>query len=126
MNNSQTTIVRDSRGLSIAGTRITLYDVMDYVTENWPPELVQYWLNLTDRQIKDAMDYIENNRAEVEAEYRLVLKQAEEIRQYWEDHNREHFAKIREMPRRPGKEGLWMKLKAEKTKLEQEYGNYSD
>ncbi|HHC24530.1 MAG TPA: DUF433 domain-containing protein, partial [Desulfobacterales bacterium] len=69
MNNSQTTIVRDSRGLSIAGTRITLYDVMDYVTENWPPELVQYWLNLTDRQIKDAMDYIENNRAEVEAEY---------------------------------------------------------
>jgi hypothetical protein len=29
--NAQATIVRTSRGLSIAGTRITLYQVMDYV-----------------------------------------------------------------------------------------------
>ena len=33
---SQTTVVRTSRGLSIAGTRITLYDVMDYLTAGWP------------------------------------------------------------------------------------------
>ena len=26
------TVVRTERGLTIAGTRITLYDVMDYVT----------------------------------------------------------------------------------------------
>jgi len=46
------------RGLSVAGTRITLYDVMDYVTQNWSPELIQYWFNLTDNQIADIMDYI--------------------------------------------------------------------
>ncbi len=30
-NTLQSTIVRTERGLSIAGTRITLYDVMDYL-----------------------------------------------------------------------------------------------
>ena len=126
MNNIQSAVVRNSRGLSIAGTRITLYDIMDYVTENWPPQLIQYWLNLTDQQIKDAMDHIENNRAEVEAEYRLILEQAEEIRQYWEERNREHFAKIRTIPRKSEKDALWAKLSAEKARLEQEYGSNSD
>ncbi len=31
-SNEQTAIIRTERGLTIAGTRITLYDVMDYVT----------------------------------------------------------------------------------------------
>jgi len=30
----QPTIIRTERGLTIAGTRITLYDVMDYITPN--------------------------------------------------------------------------------------------
>ena len=44
---AQTTVVRNQRGLSITGTRITLYDVMDYVKDNWPAQLIQYWLGLT-------------------------------------------------------------------------------
>jgi len=40
--NTQAAIVRTSRGLSIAGTRITLYQVMDYVKAGWPPELIQH------------------------------------------------------------------------------------
>ena len=83
--NQNTTVVRTSRGLSIAGTRITIYDVMDYLTDYWPPKLIQHWLNLTDKQITDVMDYIETHRAEVEAEYQTVLQYAEEIRQYWEE-----------------------------------------
>ena len=31
-SNDQALIIRTERGLTIAGTRITLYDVMDYVT----------------------------------------------------------------------------------------------
>jgi len=42
-NISQNTVVRTERGLSIAGTRITLYDVMDYITAGWPPRLIQHW-----------------------------------------------------------------------------------
>jgi uncharacterized protein (DUF433 family) len=116
----QTTVVRTSRGLSIAGTRITLYDIMDYVTEDWPPKLIQYWFNLTDKQIADVMDYITNHRAEVEAEYQLVLQRADDVRQYWEERNRQRFAEIAAKPRKPGQEELWAKLDAWKAKLEQE------
>ena len=35
----QPRVVRTERGLSIAGTRITLYDVMDYLKADWPPKL---------------------------------------------------------------------------------------
>jgi hypothetical protein len=72
------------------------------------------------------MEYIENNRNQVEAEYRFVLQQAENIRQYWEERNREHFAKIRAMPHKLEKKTLWEKLNAEKAKLEQEYGSNFD
>ena len=34
----QPTVVRTERGLSIAGTRITLYQIMDYLKAQQPPE----------------------------------------------------------------------------------------
>jgi len=95
------TIVRTERGLTIAGTRITLYDVMDYVTAGWPPKLIRDRLELTDRQIVDVMAYIEDHRAEVEAEYQVVLQEAEENRRYWEERNRERFAQIAAQPPKP-------------------------
>ena len=61
------TVVRTERGLSIAGTRITLYDVMDYVTAGWPPKLIRDRLNLTDQQVADVLEYINTHRAAVDA-----------------------------------------------------------
>ena len=118
-NTSQPTIVRTERGLSITGTRITLYDVMDYLVADWPPRLIRDWLNLTDAQIAGAMEYIENNRAQVEAEYRQVLQRAEDIRQYWEDRNRARFAEIASTPPAPGQREIWAKLQAWKARLGQ-------
>ena len=118
ITSSQTTVARTSRGLSIAGTRITLYDVMDYLTANWPPNLIRDWFNLTDQQMADVMDYIEKHRAEVEAEYQLVLQQADEVRRYWETRNQEHFAQIAAMPPKPGQEEIRTKLAAWKAQLE--------
>jgi len=85
MTAPQTTVVRTDRGLSVAGTRITLYSIMDYVKADWPPRLIRDLFDLTDRQIADITDYIENHREEIETEYRAVLREAEEIRQYWEE-----------------------------------------
>jgi hypothetical protein len=113
----QTMIIRDERGLSIAGTRITLYSIMDYVMEGWSSERIQSWFNLTDKQIRDALYYIEENRAEVEAEYQSVLEYAEELRQYWEERNKERFAQIAAMPRNPEQEALWAKFEAHRAKL---------
>jgi hypothetical protein len=50
----QRTVVRTGRGLSVAGTQITLYRVMDYIKADWPPKLIQAVLNLTDKQIAES------------------------------------------------------------------------
>jgi uncharacterized protein (DUF433 family) len=109
---TQPTVIRTSRGLSIAGTRITLYTIMDYVTAAWPPKLIRDRLNLTDQQISDALTYIEEHRPAVEAEYQQVLKDAEENRRYWEDRNRERFAKIATLPPKPEHAAIRAKLRA--------------
>ena len=116
--NQQAAIVRTERGLTIAGTRITLYDVMDYVTAHYPPKFIRSLFNLTDAQIDAAFAYIQANRAVVEAEYHLVLQEAEELQEYYAEQNRELIANIAKMPPPPGKEAAWEKLQAQKAKLQ--------
>jgi uncharacterized protein (DUF433 family) len=81
----QATIIRTERGLTISGTRITLYDVMDYLKAQYPSKLIREKLGLNDEQIRLALEYIDTHRAEVEAEYQECLQTAAEIRQYWEE-----------------------------------------
>jgi uncharacterized protein (DUF433 family) len=117
-NHDEPTVIRrPDRGLSVAGTRITLYSIMDLIHDQWPRQLIQDRLNLTDKQITDVMDYIEAHQEEVEAEYQLVLQQAEESRRYWEERNRERFAEIERRGPPPGKEELWEKIQAKKRQL---------
>jgi uncharacterized protein (DUF433 family) len=115
-SNGQPTIIRTERGLTISGTRITLYDVMDYVTAQYPPKFIRGLFNLTDEQINAALAYIEANRAEVEAEYQIVLKESEELRQYYEERNRDLIARLAVKPPKPGMEVAWEKLQAQKAK----------
>ena len=118
ISNEQTAIIRTERGLSIAGTRITIYDIMDYVTAQYPPKFIRGLFDLTEEQINAALAYIEANRADVEAEYQMVLKEAEELRLYYEEKNRDLIARIAAQPPRPGTEAAWEKLRAAKTKLD--------
>ncbi|HBL10784.1 MAG TPA: DUF433 domain-containing protein [Cyanobacteria bacterium UBA11162] len=117
-SNGQAAIIRTERGLTISGTRITLYDVMDYVTEQYPPKFIRAMLSLTDEQVNSALSYIDAHRAEVEAEYQVVLKEAEKLRQYYEEQNRALVAHIAAKPPRPGTEAIRAKLRAERAKLE--------
>ena len=120
ISNTPTAIARTERGLAISGTRITLYDVMDYLLAQYPSTLIRSLLNLTEDQIRAALSYIEANRVEVEAEYQLVLQQAEESRRYWEERNREHFARIAAIPPQPDREALRAKLRAQRIEREAE------
>lgn len=113
-SNRQATIVRTEWGLTIANTRITLYDVMDYVIAHYPPKLIGDILNLSQAQTNAALSYIEANRTEVEAEYQTILQEAEEIRQYWQERNREHDARIAKLPSSPEREALRAKLQAQR------------
>ena len=115
-SNGKAAIIRTERGLTILGTRITLYDVMDFLKAQYPPKLIRDKFNLTDEQINAALSYLEANRTQVEAEYQHVLQTREEIRHYWEERNREHFARIATMPHKPGQEALWAKLEEQKAK----------
>ena len=110
-------VIRTERGLSIAGTRITLYNVMDYLKADWPPRLVQNWLDITERQMANALHYIEGHRGEVEAEGQLVLEESKKNRQYWEERNRERLVKIESLPPPRGRAKLRAKLDDWKKKL---------
>lgn len=90
--NEQDTVIRTGRGLTIAGTRITLYTILDYLYADWPPKLIQQWLDLSDQQMSDVLIYLEDHREEVEQEYKLVVQQADELRQYWDKQLQEHLA----------------------------------
>jgi uncharacterized protein (DUF433 family) len=111
------TVIRTERGLTIAGTRITLYSIMDYLKAAWPTKLIKDTFDLTDQQMTDVLAYIEENRAQVETEYQYVLQKAEENRLYWTEYNRAHLEKVAAMPHKPEHEEIWRKLKAWEAEL---------
>lgn len=113
------TVVRTSRGLSIAGTRITLYALLDYIHADWPPKLIQDWFSLTDQQMADVLTYLAKHRDDVEQEYQQVLQQAEANRQYWEARNHERLTHDVARPVTPEQEILRAKLHAWKAQIAQ-------
>ncbi|MBV8884552.1 MAG: DUF433 domain-containing protein [Chroococcidiopsidaceae cyanobacterium CP_BM_RX_35] len=110
-------IVRTERGLTISGTRITVYDVMDHLKAGWAPKLIRHWLPLTEEELDVALSYIEANRAEVEADYQALSQATQEMREYWDNKNRDRLAQIAKLPPKPGQEEMYAKLQAWKAKL---------
>jgi uncharacterized protein (DUF433 family) len=96
--NGQSSIIRTERGLTVAGTRITLYTILDYLHADWPPKLIQQWLDLSDQQMADVLDYLASHSEEVEQEYQQVIQQAETLREYWATRLQEHLA---QQPKKP-------------------------
>jgi uncharacterized protein (DUF433 family) len=94
----QSTVVKTERGLTVAGTRITLYQIMDFLKANYSPEEIMTCFRLTIRQVTEVMKYIETHRDEVETEYQQVVALAETNRRYWEERNQERFEQIAKMP----------------------------
>jgi uncharacterized protein (DUF433 family) len=66
-------IIDRGRGPEIAGTRITVYDVLDYHNLGWHRDLIADTLELSSQQVDVAIRYIEQHRAEVMADYEEML-----------------------------------------------------
>ena len=81
---------RSDRGLCIAGTRITLYLVMDYLKAGWPPHLIRHWLDLSEDEITNSINFIESNREDFETEYNEVVRKANDREKFWREQNRQH------------------------------------
>ncbi len=66
-------IIDRGRGPEIEGTRITVYDVLDYLEEGWPTREIADFFRLGTDQIDAAVRYIEENRDEVMEQYQRIL-----------------------------------------------------
>ena len=62
-------IIDRGRGPEIAGTRITVYDVLDYHRDGWHRDRIASLFRISSRQVEAALRYIEEHRDEVMADY---------------------------------------------------------
>jgi uncharacterized protein (DUF433 family) len=62
-------IIDRGRGPEIAGTRITVFDIWDYAKDHWHRDAIATTLRLSSAQVAVALEYIEQHREEVLAEY---------------------------------------------------------
>ncbi len=67
-------IINRGRGPESAGTRITVYDVMDHYKEGGHRDQITVLFRLSSRDIQAAIDYIEAHKEEVTADYEKILE----------------------------------------------------
>jgi uncharacterized protein (DUF433 family) len=67
-------IIGSGRNPKIAGTRITVYTIWEYVQDGWHPDDIAFWLKLTKDQVEAAIRYNEEHEDEVRAEYATIME----------------------------------------------------
>jgi uncharacterized protein (DUF433 family) len=65
------------RGPEIKGTRITVYDILDYALECWPPERIAALFDLQTNQVEAAIEYIGEHKIELLTEYVKILERCQ-------------------------------------------------
>ena len=66
----------DGRG-RIAGSRITVYDVLTYSEASWRIPSIAATLGISSAQVQAALDYVEENRERVMENYRAIVARIE-------------------------------------------------
>jgi len=67
-------IIDVDRNPRIAGTRITVYTILEFVRGGWRPDDIAFWFDLTRDEVDAAILYIEANKDEVTAEYEKIME----------------------------------------------------
>lgn len=70
---SDSIIINRGRGPEIAGTRITVFDIMDYTSEDWDHEEIAELFRLSVDQVAAAVEYIEQHEDELLPQYLKML-----------------------------------------------------
>jgi uncharacterized protein (DUF433 family) len=71
-------IINRGRGPEIAGTRITVYNVWDYARHGRHHTYIAVMLGISSEQVLAALDYIEQHKEEVLADYQKILDRVNE------------------------------------------------
>ncbi|MGH9768349.1 MAG: DUF433 domain-containing protein [Blastocatellia bacterium] len=82
---------RSDRGLCVAGTKISLFSIVDYIKAGKQEDLLIY-VGLSEEQLNRALAYIEQHREEFEANYAEYVRKGEELEQYYRDRERLRLA----------------------------------
>jgi uncharacterized protein (DUF433 family) len=90
---------RSDRGLCIAGTKVSLFSIMDSIKAGATNDLLRYG-GLSQEQLDQALAYIEANRAEFEAAYEDYVQAAAEMEQHYREQERQRRAEL-------DAKGLW-------------------
>jgi uncharacterized protein (DUF433 family) len=70
---SEAKIIKTGSTPRIEGSRITVFDVLDYHKHDWHPSDIARLFNLTTRQIEVAIEYIAEHKDEVMEDYNRIL-----------------------------------------------------
>jgi uncharacterized protein (DUF433 family) len=70
-------IIDRGRGPEIAGSRITVFDVLDYHKNGWHRDMIADLFGLSSSQVEVAIRYIEEHRDEVMKDYAEILAREE-------------------------------------------------
>jgi len=117
-------IVELPRGPSIAGTRITVYSVMDYIKANRSKEEIIESMTISLEQLDAVYEYIEQHREEVERDYAEILRRSEELRERYDKVFWERTPFPPDMPPEELKAALIQRLEEKKRQLLASNGNH--
>ena len=70
-------IIDRGRGPEIEGTRITVYDIVDYWKKGWRHDQIAGLFRLPPDDVQDAIQYIEQHQDEVMRDYRAIVERHE-------------------------------------------------
>jgi uncharacterized protein (DUF433 family) len=100
-SNANGTVIRTPRGLTVGGSRLTIYSLMDHFKAGHSDQVVGEWYRLTPEQMADIHRYIDEHQEEVEAEYQEVVQAALAEQRYWEERNRGRLEELTTAPQSP-------------------------
>ncbi len=91
-------IVETPRGPSLAGSRITVYSVMDLIKAGRSKRYIEQMMLLTPEQVNAVFEYVEQHKEEVERDYAEILRRSDQLRLRYEEQNRARSPFPPEMP----------------------------
>ncbi|MFI5459575.1 MAG: DUF433 domain-containing protein [Isosphaerales bacterium] len=70
---NEANIIKVGRNPRIAGTRITVYTILEYLQDGWHRDEIAVFFGLSSRQVEAAIRYIEEHKEEVMVEYDKIM-----------------------------------------------------
>jgi uncharacterized protein (DUF433 family) len=121
---TESLIVETPRGPSIAGTRITVYSVMDLIKAGRSKRYIEQMMLLTPEQVDAVFKYVEQHREAVEAAYERILRREAEARAESERIMRERSPYPPDLPWEEKRKLMIQRLEAKKKAAQTQNGNH--